>query len=102
MMIPNFVQRRRRLQPVTFVAVEQAFKPQIKVRALSDLNGWVDRDRRVKFHIGKGQIGFMDADRAREFKAKGYLEIVEGQVAPVSQTELDDLLSNRITISLGG
>lgn len=102
MNVPNFGKRRRALQPVTFVPVEQAFKPQIKVRATRDLNGWVDRDRKVKFHIGAGRIGFMDADTAREFKAKGYVEIVEGQVAPVSQWELDDLLATKTTISLGG
>jgi len=102
MNIPNFCGRRRRLQPVTFVPVEQAFKPQIKVQALVDLNGWVDRDRKVKFHIAKGSIGCIDADAAREFKAKGYVEIIEGQVAPVSQDELDQLLSTKVTISLGG
>lgn len=104
MNLPNFNRRRRKLEPVKFVTVEQAFKPQVEVVALTDLSGWVDRDRKVKFHIGVGRRGCMDIDTAREFKAKGYVEIVEGQelVAPVSQDEMDELLSTKITISLGG
>jgi hypothetical protein len=102
MNIPNFNRRRRRLEPVTFVPVEQAFKPQVEVVALTDLNGWVNRDQKVKFHIGKGRHGCIDVDLAREWKAKGYVQVVNGEVPEVSQDELDELLSTKTTITLGG
>lgn len=88
------------IQPITFVPVERAFKPQIKVRALRDLNGHVDRDRRVKFHIGSGRIGFIDEDTARIWQAKGYVEILDGTVKPVTPDELAELTSKDSTISL--
>jgi hypothetical protein len=99
--------RKPELKPVKFVAVERAFKPQVKVRATRDMSGWVDRGektgRRVKFHIGKGRIGLMDAEHAREFAAKGYVEILEGgeQIKPVSEDEAAEILSTVTTISLG-
>lgn len=102
MNLPNFQRRRRALQPVTFVTVERAFKPQVKVRATRDLNGWADRDRKVKWSISHGRVGCIDADRAREFEAKGYVEILDGTVKPVSADELAEMQSTVTTIGLGG
>jgi len=93
--------RRRELQPVTFVPVEQVFKPMIKVRALADISGWADRDRRVKWSIPHGRIGMLDDAKAREFQAKGYVEILDGAVKPVSEDEAAEFLSTVTTINLG-
>jgi len=92
--------RRKELKPVTFVAVERAFKPQIKVRATRDLSGWVNRDRRVKWSIPTGRIGMLDEDRAREFQVKGYVEILDGTVKPVSEDEAAEMLSTVTMIGL--
>lgn len=101
MNLPNFNRRRRRLQPITFVPVEKAFKPQIKVRATRDLSGWADRERRVRWHIGAGREGCMDEDKAREFATKGYIEIVEGVVRPVSEAEAEAYFSQMTVIGPG-
>ncbi len=93
--------RPKEIQPVKFVAVERAFKPQVKVRATRDLNGWVSRDRRVKFHIGKGRIGFIDEDKAREWQVKGFVEILAGDIKPVSEDEAAEFLSTVTTIGPG-
>lgn len=99
--IPNFNRRRQRLEPVRFVPVSQVFEPQVKVQALRDLNGWADRDRRVKWTINRGRVGFLSADIAREFEVKGYVRIVEGEVEPVSEDEAAEMLSNMTTVTLG-
>ncbi len=102
MNLPNFIRRRRRLEPVRFIPVEKAFKAQVKVRATRDLSGWVDRDRRVKWQIPAGREGCIDEDVAREWHAKGYVELVEGVVRPVSEDELAEMLSSVTTVRLGG
>ena len=100
--LPNFDRRRRRLEPVTFVPVERVFAPQVKVRATRDLNGWADKTKRVKWHIPHGRVGCIDADKAREFQAKGYVEILDGAVKPVSEDEAAEFMSTVTTLSLGG
>lgn len=87
---------------VKFVAVERAFKPQIKVRATRDLNGWANRERGVKWSIGAGRIGCIDEDKAREFAAKGFVEIIEGNVKPCSEDELAEYASQVTVVSIGG
>ena len=87
---------------IRFVPVEHVFQAQVKVRATRDLNGWADRAKGVKWHIPQGRIGCLDRDKAREFQAKGYVEILEGEVAPVSEDELAEFKSTVHTISLGG
>lgn len=96
--------RRPPLEPITFVPVEKVFKPQVKVRATRDLNGWADRGKtsgkRVKWSIAEGRIGCLDEDKAREFQAKGYVEILDGTIKPVSEDEAAEYLSTVTTISL--
>lgn len=99
--LPNFARRRAKLEPIKFVPVRKVFKPQVKVQALKDLNGWADRDRRVKWTINRGAVGCIDADKAREFEVKGYVRIVAGEVEPVSEDEAAELLAGVTTISLG-
>ena len=82
-----------RVQPVTFVPVERAFKPQVKIRATHDLNGWVDRRRNIKWHIAGGTIGYVDEETARQWMAKGYAELIEGNVRPVSEDEAAEFLA---------
>ena len=94
--------RQRELTPVRFVPIERVFQPQIKVRALKDISGWANRERRVKWSIGAGRIGCLDADKAREFQTKGYVKIVEGSVEPVSEDEAAEMLAQVTTIGLGG
>lgn len=88
--------------PITFVPVEQVFKPQVKVRATRDMSGWADRGKRVKWSIPQGRIGCLDEDKAREFQAKGFVEILEGEIRPVSEAEREEFLSQVHVIGLGG
>lgn len=93
--------KRRPFKVVRFVPVAKVFKPQIKVRALKDISGWVNRDQGVKFQIGYGRIGYLDEETARVWQAKGYVEILGGTVKPVSADELAELTSKDATLSLG-
>ena len=90
------------MTPITFVPVEQVFKPQVKVQATRDINGWADKRKRVKWSIGAGSIAYIDAEKAREFQIKGYVRILEGQVDPASDDEVAEILSTVTTVSLGG
>ncbi len=99
--LPNFQRRREMAQPIEFVTVERAFSPQVKVRATRDVSGWVDRRRRVKWHLGAGRMGYLDAEKAREFQVKGYVEILKGAVEPVSEDEAAEFLSTVTTLNLG-
>ena len=101
------VQARRRREregrpPVKFVTVEEAFEPMIRVRALLDISGWVNRERGIKWSISKNEIGMLSQDAAREFSIKGYVEILDGTVKPVSEDEAAEMLSTVTTVSLGG
>ena len=93
--------RRPPFKPVTFVPVEKVFKPAVKVRSTRDVNGWADVERRKKWAMRDGQIAYIDEDKAREFQAKGYVEILDGTVKPVSEDEAAEFLSTVTTISLG-
>ena len=101
MNLPAFNRRRRNLEPITFVPVEAVFRPQVKVRATRDISGWADRDRRVKWSIGKGRVGCLDHDVAREFQIKGYVELLDGEVRPVSEDEAAEFLSTVTVLNLG-
>jgi hypothetical protein len=76
--------RRRDPDRVRFVTVEQACKQrrkagrQVRVRALRDLNGWVDRSRkeRGKWSLPAGSVGRLDEERARLWERKGHLRIL--------------------------
>lgn len=100
-MSPPRKKRAPRVQPVRFIPVERVFKPQIKVRALHTLNGWVDRRKKIKWEIHAGQVGCVDEDKAREWVAKGYAEILDGTIKPISEDEAAEYLSQVTTIGLG-
>ena len=101
-LLPNFRQRRQKLEPVRFVPVAKAFKAQIQVQAVRDLNGWVSHERRLKWAVKKNQVFYLDEDKAREFETKGYVRIVNGEIQPVSEDEAAEILSTSTTITLGG
>ena len=93
--------RAPRVRPITFVTVEQVFQPQVRVRALKSVSGWVDRRKRIKWDIPAGSVGCFDEDKAREFAIKGYVEILDGAVKPVSEDEAAEVLSTVTNVSLG-
>lgn len=59
-------------QPIKFIPVTKAFKPMVEVVFLADVSGWVNRDRRIKFHAGAGSTHAIDEDNALDWVAKGY------------------------------
>lgn len=93
--------RRKPERPIKFITVEQAFSPQVKVCATRDLNGWADRQRRIKWSIAKGAVGCMDEEHAREFAIKGYVQILDGTIKPYSEDEAAEILSTVTTLTLG-
>jgi len=93
--------RAKTIKPIRFVAVEHVFEPLIKVRALRDVSGWASRDKRIKYALGNGRIGFVDEQTAREWQVKGHIEIVSGDVKPVSPDEAAEILSTLTTIGPG-
>lgn len=99
--LPNFGRRRERLEPVRFAPVSQVFQPQVKVRALKDISGWANRRRRIKWSIGAGRVGYLNEDKAREFSIKGYVEILDGKVKPVSEAEAEEFLSQVTVLDIG-
>jgi hypothetical protein len=99
---PNFARARERLIPVKFEPVSKAFKRQVKVVANRDISGWINRGRRQKWFIPAHKPVWISEDKAREFQAKGYLEIIEGKVKPVSPDEAAEFLSQVTSIGMGG
>jgi hypothetical protein len=79
--------RRGDPERVRFVTLERAFKPrratrpQVRVRALRDLNGWVNRSRKEwgKWSLPAGGVGRLDEEKAREFARKGHVEILDSE-----------------------
>lgn len=98
---PNFDARREKLRPVKFVPAEQVFKPQVKVQATRDINGWADRKKKVKWAIPAGSVCYIDSDKAREFQIKGYVRILDGTVEAASDDEVAEILSTVTTLNLG-
>lgn len=97
----NIDAARRRAQPVTFLPVEQVFSPQVKVRATRDINGWADRKRKQKWSIAAHSVVYLDHDTARAFQVKGYVEVLDGTIEPVSEGEAAHILSSVTNLSLG-
>jgi hypothetical protein len=63
-------QRRRAMTPVTFQPVH--WQPQVRVKFTRDVNGWLDRDRSIKWHFAAGSTHMIDEQHATEFIVKGY------------------------------
>lgn len=97
--LPDFARRRLKLEPITFAPVQRVFKPQREVTITRDLSGWVDRRRRVKFHLPKGWHGYIDAETADQWIVKGY---AKGQLSRTySDDERAELLADVTVLNLG-
>lgn len=97
----NGIQRRLRdFRPVTFAAVSDAFKPEVTIRFKKDVSGWVNRDRKIRFHFNAGRTYMVDRETAVQMIVKGY---ATGELPrQVSDDERADIRSAMSTISLGG
>ena len=98
--------KKKNIDPVEFVPIQEVFKPQVEVRATRDINGWVDRGKssgkKIKWSIKSGDIGYLDIDTARQFEVKGYVEITHGKdlIPPVSDDERAEILSTMTVIGV--
>lgn len=83
--------------PVTFAAVD--WQPQVQVTFTKDVTGWLNRDRRIKWHFAAGSTHMVDEQHAVEFITKGY---ATGQLPrKVSDDEKAEIRSVMTTIGLG-
>lgn len=92
------VRRRqhKELYPVRFVAVD--WSPQVQVKFTRDVNGWLDRDKRIKWHFAAGSTHMIDEQHAVEFITKGY---ATGELPRhVSDDESAEIRSVMTTIGL--
>lgn len=90
-------QRKAALQPVTFQPIN--WQPQVQVTMTRDVNGWLDRDQRIKWHLAAGTTHLVDEQHAIEFIVKGY---ATGQLPrKVSSDEAAELRSVITVIGLG-
>lgn len=86
-------------KPVTFVSAKDAFKPQVKVTMTRDVNGYVNRARRIKWHLAAGQTYYVDEEKAVELIVKGY---AHGELPrAVSDGEREEFESQKQVIRLG-
>lgn len=90
-------QRKENLKRVQFQPVH--WSPQVEVTFTRDVNGWLDRDNRIKWHFAAGSTHYIDEQHAVEFIVKGY---ATGELPrKVSQDEKDEIRSVMTTIGLG-
>jgi len=90
-------QRKESLKPVQFQTVN--WKPQVEVTFTRDVNGWLDQDKRIKWHFAAGSTHMVDEEHAVEFIVKGY---ATGELPrEVSEDEKAELRSVMTTIGLG-
>lgn len=87
----------RSLMPITFQAVN--WQPQVEVRFTRDVNGWLDRDRNIKFHFAAGSRHMVDEAHAVEFITKGYAKGTLPRF--VSEDEAGEIRSVMTTIGMG-
>lgn len=90
--------QHRELHPVTFSPVD--WQPQVRVRFVQDVSGWLHRDRRVKWHFPAGTEAMVDEQHAVEFITKGYA--VGELPREVSDDERAEIRSVMTTVGLGG
>jgi hypothetical protein len=91
-------QRKESLKPVEFQPVH--WQPQVEVTFTRDVNGWLDRDRRVKWHFSAGSTHMVDEQHAVEFIIKGY---ATGTLPrPVSEDEKAEIRSVITVVGMGG
>lgn len=101
-LVPGIAKVRRKqhleLHPVEFQPVN--WQPQVQVTFTRDVNGYLNRDQRIKWHFAKGTTHMVDEQHAVEFIVKGY---ATGTLPrEVSEDERAELRSVMTTIGLGG
>lgn len=90
-------QRKESLKPVRFEPVN--WQPQVQVTFTRAVNGWLDRDRRIKWEFAAGSTHMIDEEHAVEFIVKGY---ATGELPRhVSTDERAEIRSVMTTIGLG-
>ncbi len=90
-------QRKRAMTAITFQPVQ--WTPQVQVKFTRDVNGWLDRDRRIKWHFAAGSTHMVDEQHATEFIVKGY---ATGDLPrSVSEDEKAEIRSVITVIGLG-
>lgn len=90
-------QRKEALQPITFQPAN--WQPQVKVTFTRDVNGWLNRDKRIKWHFAAGSSHMVDEQHAVEFIVKGY---ATGDLPrSVSEDEKAELRSVITVIGMG-
>lgn len=99
--------RKPKVDPivVTWTPIRNVFKPQIAVRAVKDVSGWADKEKKVRWEMRAWRIYYVDERTAREFATKNYvhiLEMDEKKVKPVSADEAAEILSTVTTLTPGG
>jgi hypothetical protein len=100
-MIPDAKTRRRQhneLNPITFKPV--TWQPQVQVTFTRDVNGWLDRDKRIKWHFPAGTTHMVDEQHAVEFIVKGYATGTLPRT--VSDDEQAEIRSVITIIGMGG
>lgn len=100
MLLARISRRRRALQPVEFIPAKKAFQPQVKITMTRDVNGWLHRKRKQKFHLAAGRSYHVDEDRALEFIVKGYA--TGTPTREISEDELKQWHSEMKTVNIGG
>ena len=89
--------QHKELYPVEFQPVN--WQPQVEVTFTRDVNGWLDVDKRIKWHFAAGSTHMVDEQHAVEFIVKGY---AKGDLPrEVSADERDEIRSVMTTIGLG-
>lgn len=90
-------QRKEAMAPITFQPINWA--PQVQVTFTRDVNGWLSRDKRIKWHFAAGSTHMVDEQHAVEFIVKGY---AQGELPrKVSGDERAEIRSVMTTIGLG-
>lgn len=89
--------QRRELYPVEFKPAN--WEPQVQVTFKMDVNGYLDRDKNIKWHFAAGSTHMVDEQHAVEFITKGY---ATGELPrPVSDDECAEIRSVMTTIGMG-
>lgn len=109
MHLPNFTRRRLKqeaaLEPITFVPIRKVFEAQVEVRPTRDLSGYAPGETRKRWEMRHGRVYQITDWKAREFVAKGYVELVhEGSLdhlPAVSEMEQAELNAQNTIIGPG-
>lgn len=93
-----FLGRKEKVTPVTFINAADFFEPQVHIKALKDVSGWVDKKRKQRWSLSAGKTYVVDVETATEFISKGY---AEGQIPRTpTEGELEEWQSQMTTVGV--